>query len=77
MDNIFLNTSNTPSSFSNDLQTAEKLYFTHDREIFTNDLDSDENESSSSEEEPDNNIEILGPEIQSVTLTTDKKWNRL
>ena len=65
MDHTFLNASNTPSSFSNDLQTAEKLYFTHDREqIFTDESDSDENESSNSEEEPDNSIELLGPEIE-------------
>lgn len=64
-DHTFLNASNTPSSFSNDLQTAEKLYFTHDREqIFTDESDSDENESSNSEEEPDNSIESLGPEIE-------------
>ena len=65
MDHPFLNASNTPSSFSNDLQTAEKLYFTHDREqIFTDESDSDENESSNSEEEPDNNTASLGPEIE-------------
>ena len=65
MDHTFLNASNTPSSFSNDLQAAQKLYFTHDRkQIFTDESDSDENESSSSEEEPDNSIESLGPEIE-------------
>ena len=66
MDHNFLNASNTPSLFSNDLQTAEKLYFTHNQEqIFTDEsADSDENESSNSEEEPDNNTGSLGPEIE-------------
>ena len=65
MNHTFLNASNTPSSFSNDLQTAEKLYFTHDRkQKFTDESDSDKNESSSTEEEPDNSIESLGPKIE-------------
>ena len=65
MDHTCLNASNTPSSFSNDLQTAEKLYVTHEREqIFTDESDSDENKSSNSEEKPDNNTALLGPEIE-------------
>ena len=45
MDYTYLNSSNVPASFVNDLQSAEELYFRKDREI----SDNDENEFSDSE----------------------------
>ena len=65
MDHTFLNASNISSSFTNDLQSAEELYFTNKpEEVFTSDNDSDENELANSDsEEPENDIE-LEPEIE-------------
>lgn len=47
MDYTYLNSSNVPASFTNDLQSAEELYFRKDREI----PGIDENESSHSEQD--------------------------
>ncbi|KAJ7389579.1 hypothetical protein OS493_030263 [Desmophyllum pertusum] len=53
MDYTYLNSSNVPASFTNDLQSADELYFRKDREI----PGINENESSHSEQDEESDEE--------------------